>query len=125
MFHQRRQQRGEILHVQLQERGRLAVRQRFDLFDDGVVLRREGESASLGQGVQRTTAAAPFRFKHQHDFAAREGLVEIRREEDEQFGGLTGRGTLQRSQGRARHSVRAVMWLAKIGAHGVTRPTIA
>ena len=27
--------------------------------------------------------------------------------------------------GRARHSVRAVVCLAKFGAHGVTRPTIA
>ena len=26
-------------------------------------------------------------------------------------------------EGRARHSVRAVVWLAGNGAHGVTRPT--
>ena len=85
MLGQQRQQRREILRLNLDHRGRLAVRERFQLLDELRVLLGEGEGPEFRQGVERTTSPAPFRFEHQHDFPARRRLLEVRRENDEEF----------------------------------------
>ena len=123
--HQQRNERGEIFRVHLQEGGRFAVRQRFELLDDGVVLRRKCEGASLRQRIQRTPPAAPFRFQHQHHLAARQRLVKVRRKNNEQFGWLTadctqqcGRFSDRQGRGRTRRSRSSLLRLQPMQSDG-------
>ena len=102
VFREHREEGYKIFRLHLQERWRLAIRHSFNSLNNRRVRGREGIRPSLGQGIQWTPSSPPFRFKHHHHFAAGDGLIEVRGENDEELGRLTSHITQQRGRLPAR-----------------------